>query len=105
MANENIILAIIAAGPPFLMAVAAFWQGKKNGKAAEKIQADTTQIHLLVNSNLAKVTTDLAAANEKIVDMHKLIAHMVEREEGLPASGVAKAAEDTVNAAIKTYEA
>lgn len=89
--NDAVMVAmIVAAGgavasvPPTIAAVAALRQGRANGVKAQSnsdksdvIIHKAEEIHTLTNSNLTKVTADLALANKRIEDLEKLVARMV----------------------------
>lgn len=64
--TDPVYIALIAAVPPTLVALGAFIVGIINSIKANKI-------HVLVNSNLSAVKTDLAIANERIVGLQALL--------------------------------
>ncbi len=62
----NVVIAAIAVVPPTLMALASFVQSWRNGKKSD-------EIHVLVNSNMAAVKAELAAAKLEIADLRSII--------------------------------
>ncbi len=64
--TDSTLVAVIAAIPPTLMALAAFVTSKQNGKKAD-------QIHVLVNSNLTNVKQELSEAKEQIIALQSLV--------------------------------
>jgi hypothetical protein len=61
------LVALIAALPPTLMAMATFQQRRRIVKTVD-------QVHTLTNSNLSRVLTDLKLANDRIEKLEKLIS-------------------------------
>ncbi len=62
----NVIVAFFAVVPPTIAALAAFAQSWRNGKKSD-------EIHVLVNSNMAAVKAELAAAKIEIADLRSII--------------------------------
>ncbi len=60
--TESIIIAMIVAIPPTLVAIAGLIQSVMNGKKSE-------QIHILVNSNMLALKAELHAAAIEIQDL------------------------------------
>jgi hypothetical protein len=86
--SDTTIIAILAAIPPTLMALAAFRQGKINTVMAEKaeVKADSIihkadEIHTMTNSNLTKVNADLEMANKRVESLENLIKSMAEPKQ------------------------
>lgn len=50
---------------------------KKSDETGKKVD----EVHVLANSNLAKVSTDLAVANQKILGLEKLLTEIANRAE------------------------
>jgi len=65
--TEVIIVAVIVSLPPTLAAVGALIIGIVNGSKSDKI-------HVLVNSNLAKVQANLKLAEERVNKLEQLLA-------------------------------
>ena len=63
---ETVILALITAIPPTIVALATFYQ-------VRVVSSKTDGVHVLVNSNLAQVKADLAIAKEQIVRLTQLL--------------------------------
>ena len=76
----DVILALFAAIPPSILAYAALQQGRKNGAEVKAVAFTTDQIHILTNSNLSAVKTDLALANQRIERLQALIAGMLDKD-------------------------
>lgn len=64
-----ILLALIAAIPPTLAAIAAFIVGMVNSGKADKI-------HILVNSNLSEVKANLIIAEKRITLLEQIIVDL-----------------------------
>jgi len=82
------LTAVLAHLAPTIAALAALFQGLRNGKKAEVItmKAETIvektgEVHALVNSNLAAVKADLAVANERIKELSALVVKLTEAQE------------------------
>lgn len=69
----TVIVAVLAAIPPTLVAFAAMLSSIRNAKKADAIISKTDEIHTLANSQLSTVTATLAVANEKIAGLEKLM--------------------------------
>lgn len=61
--EASLLLAIVAATPPTIAALAAWW------KLAQK----TEEIHVLVNANLLRVQRDLASAVTEIGELKETV--------------------------------
>ena len=75
--DANWLTAVITAGPPTLAALFAGVLGWLNHTQGSKI-------HILVNSNMSAVKTDLELANKRIADLQDLVASM-RKERPAPA--------------------
>ena len=64
--SDSIIIALIVAIPPMLVATFGLIIGLKNIKKAD-------EIHILVNSNLSKVKADLEIALEKVDRLENIV--------------------------------
>jgi hypothetical protein len=69
--TEPVTIALIVAIPPTLVAVVTLIVGIYNAK---EIKHKSDEIHILVNSNLTKVKSDLALALERVAKLEKLIS-------------------------------
>jgi hypothetical protein len=67
--TDAIMIALIAAVPPTLVALAGFFQGISNGRQAGKIVAKTEEIHTATNGHLSVLTKNLADAKQEIKDL------------------------------------
>lgn len=79
-----ILVAFFACIPPTLVALAALISSRRNTKKADEIvakvdevHAKAEEIHTTSNGHLTAVTAALAAANEKINSLEKLVTAMV----------------------------
>jgi L-cysteine desulfidase len=72
-ATVNLIVAVVAALPPTFVAWLAWRQGKANAEKAVETGKKVDEVHVLANDNLAKVSSALAVANEKIVGLEKMV--------------------------------
>jgi hypothetical protein len=75
------VTALFTALPPTLMALAAFWQAIRNGRATAVVDAKTDVIHQLTNSNLTSVKADLAIALKRIETLEGHIVGMIEAKK------------------------
>lgn len=106
-ALQAIVIAAIAAVPPTLVAWAALRQSRvtahktdentrltedikatteglkvsteENAQSSAKLQVTTDQIHVLTNSRLSQVLTDLTMANERIASLEALVHKLAGR--------------------------
>jgi hypothetical protein len=82
--TDPTILAIIAAVPPTLLALAAFMQSFKNNILSKdrsaKTNAKIDEVHVLANSNLTRVRADLAVALKRIETLEGHIADFKPQE-------------------------
>lgn len=76
---DSTLTIVLTALPPTLMAMAALIVGIINSVKANRI-------HVLVNSNLSKVQSDLASATVKIGELQTLVAKMA-KEPREPITG------------------
>jgi hypothetical protein len=74
--TEAIWVALVASLTPSLVALGALMQGRRNGRKAD-------EIHVLVNSNLTAVKTDLALATVCIEGLQADLALANTRIEAL----------------------
>lgn len=65
--SDATLIALITTVPPTLAALSAVFLGVLNYLQGSKI-------HVLVNSNMTAVKTDLAVANQRIEEMQELVA-------------------------------
>lgn len=72
--SDVLIVAVIAAVPTTIIALATLWQTIRNGAKATVLTRKADEIHVLVNSNLTTVKAQLAAALAEIVILKKLVA-------------------------------
>ena len=68
-----LVVALIAAIPPTLMAFVSLLKSQENGRKAD-------QIHVLVNSNLTNVKQELADANKHIVQLQKTVEALLPQD-------------------------
>lgn len=66
MSEPMVMIALLAATPPTLVAGVSVFIGLNNIKKAE-------EIHILVNSNLSKVKSDLEIALDRIIKLEYLL--------------------------------
>lgn len=71
--SDSVLLAIVSAVPTTLAALGALFVSLRNGHKADVTQTKidavdvkATEIHMLTNSNLARVTSQLEVANTKL---------------------------------------
>lgn len=74
-----IVGALIAAGPPTVLAWLAWKQSQENSKKSDAITGKVNEVHSLANSNLSAQTAALAEANTKIAILEKSVGALVER--------------------------
>lgn len=77
--SDTLLIALIAAVPTTIVALATLWQTLRNGAKASVLATKADEIHVLVNSNLTLVKSQLAEALAKIETLERLIA-----EKGTP---------------------
>ena len=70
------VIAAIAAVPPTIVAWATLRQSKLNAGKADVLVQKADEIHTLTNSNLTRVTAELALANDRIAKLEELIGRM-----------------------------
>ncbi len=78
--TDPVTIAIIAAGAPTLLSLATLWTSLKNGTKADAI-------HILVNSNLTRVKSDLEIALSRQTKLEALIISLREELNDLKAHG------------------
>jgi hypothetical protein len=69
MINDQILVAIITALPPTLVALGALVIGLLN-------RVKTEEIHILVNSNLTQIKTDLTNSQLMVINLTKEVADL-----------------------------
>ena len=69
MTQSPILIALIAAIPPTIAAVAALWSSWKNGRKSDAI-------HVLVNSNMQDMQRQLMTGMEKIAELERVIVEL-----------------------------
>lgn len=78
--TDAVALALLAAIPPTLMALASFVSSLKNGQRAFENNLDATKkantIHDLVNGNMADVKAELKAATARLQAMDTNVADL-----------------------------
>lgn len=72
--SDATLTAIIVSIPPTLVAIGGLIQGIRNGQKSAVIIHKAEEIHTLTNSNLTKVTADLALALRRIETLESYIA-------------------------------
>ncbi len=72
--TDAVLVGLIAAVPATVAAFASWRNGRKADVAAGKI----AEIHVLTNSNLTAVKTDLALANSHIAELQMLVNKLIE---------------------------
>lgn len=80
--SDSTITALITAGPPTLAAIFAGLLGWMNHRQGSKI-------HVLVNSNMTAVKTDLVLANNRIEKLQLLVAELTERADAATKAALA----------------
>lgn len=87
------ITALFGGLPATIAALAALRQSRKNAdkaevtdKKADDLVKKTDEIHVLANSNLAKVTASLELANEKINGLEKLVTSLMDNRNAAAIS-------------------
>ena len=73
MISDDIWVAIVTAGPPTVASIVAVAIALMNNRQGEKI-------HVLVNSNMTAVKSELARANERIEGLQTLVSTMTEQK-------------------------
>ncbi len=90
MSNETLAIVLTAIPPimlalavliPTFLTIANFVLGLRNGKANKRLEIQGDKIHYLVNSNMTKVQTDLAAANMRIEELQELVSKIADRRQ------------------------
>ena len=74
--TDMVALALLAALPATLTAAAGLVVSMKNGGKADLAAVKQEQIHVLVNSNLAKVKNDLDEAKAEIRSLRDLVREL-----------------------------
>ncbi len=66
---------------PTLLTVATFLMSIRNDKSNKRLEVQGEKIHVLVNSNMTKMQSDLAAANIQIEELRELVAKIADRRK------------------------
>lgn len=79
--DKPVLVALITIVPTTMIAVAVLFTSISNNRKADQIITKTDEIHVLTNSNLSAVKTDLMLANERIQKLEKLLTDMVQHSD------------------------
>lgn len=108
-----IVIAFFVFYPQFI----TLRQSKANAAAQEETKATVDEvakqnglIYTLVDGNLSKVQSDLAASRQEVKELHTLVAALMQQSEDDSAPGAAKPdvaqkAADAVSASVETLKA
>lgn len=80
MASDVVIVAIVAAVPVTVTAIAGLVVSLKNGRKADLAAVKQQEIHVLVNSNLTQVKNDLEDAKNEIATLKSLVQDLSMRK-------------------------
>lgn len=89
--KDRVWIAAFAALPATIAATAALIVGLNNGAKTETVQAQVAEVHTLTNSNLSRVTRINAVLTEKVEELEKLIARLVEDKNAADRAATAAA--------------
>lgn len=72
--TDVILVALITAIPPTIVAAAGWLVALKNGRKADGLSVKTDEIHILVNSKTDKLKMELAEAKLAILQLETRLA-------------------------------